>query len=953
MQAFFSARENGPFRASRRSFSACFFGHPGAELALCKQNTVQMNSKVSLRSLLVNQLPVPFGVEAPTFGWKMECARQGAAQTAYRIRVSVVRAGAAEQVWDSGEVAGARSWAVPYGGPALEPARRHTWTVCVKDENGAWSEPAESYFETALDPAAAAGAAFWISVARPAPTDVDTSFLLKKTAAAARIAEAWWFVAGNGVFEAYVNGKPVSHALPGGGEARDAMKPGFTHPYKRRNYFSYDVTHLVNAAAGETNVLSALVTGGWWRDQINGHRQRKSAFWGVFLVRYEDGTEEVVGTDASWLGSYTHLVPRADIFYGEDFDARYLPGWRQAAERGDVGDRLGAVADGWERVAVGGEFSGVPVPLKGPPVRLREDLAMAPRSIRVWSGVDGADDSHYGRVRVLRECKDGDEILLRPGEHLQVDFGQNAAAVPELEIAGPRNSRVVVRVAEMLNDGNGAVDRNNDGPEGELYKENYREARSEARYVFGDEGTTVYRPQFSFFGYRYVSVEASTHAVTVKRLRSVPVTSVSAAAETGSVETALPILNRLVENGVWGHRSNYLSIPTDCPQRNERLGWAADTQVFAATACCNANVYGFLSKWMDDMADSQHDDGGFPGVAPFAQYGNNGGAVGWADAGVIVPYTLWRFFGDTRVVEDNFEAMTKYADFIDRNEGPHPEPWGDWLAYERNDIGIKTYLCGAFWVWDCMMMREMAAAIGRPGAEKRFAASEAAARASFARKFLDETGRIKSEYRCQTADAYAIRLDLVAGAAAEDAKRDLLDNIKAHGDRLQTGFLGTAVLLDALAKAGATDVAYTLLLQRKEPSWLYSIDNGATTFWERWNSYTKEAGFGNAGMNSFNHYAYGAVVAWMYSTMAGIASDPAAPGFKHFFLRPQPDPRVPSVKASFDSPSGTIRSEWKYGPDGEWTWRCTIPANSSATVVLPDGTSSERPAGTYEFALRL
>jgi hypothetical protein len=246
-----------------------------------------------------------------------------------------------------------------------------------------------------------------------------------------------------------------------------------------------------------------------------------------------------------------------------------------------------------------------------------------------------------------------------------------------------------------------------------------------------------------------------------------------------------------------------------------------------------------------------------------------------------------------------------------------------------------------------MMMGQMAAATGRDADVARFAASEAKARAAFRAKYIGADGQIVPEFRGQAADLYALFLDLVEGDAFEATKRDLLDNIKAHGDCLQTGFLGTAIIMNTLSKVGAADVAYTLLLQHKNPSWLYSIDQGATTFWERWNSYTKETGFGDAGMNSFNHYAYGAVISWMYSAMAGIREDLARPGFRHFFLQPQPDPRVGSVKASYDSAAGLIESAWEYGADGAWTWRYTVPANTTATVILPDGRTFERAAGSY------
>ena len=903
-------------------------------------------SSTTITSLSVNQLKHPFGVERPSFGWKMQSEREGASQVAYRIRLFKGGDQSGRPVWDSGEVESGLSSCMPYGGPDLQSATSYIWRVAVKDDEGEWTESEPASFGTALMDAAAWAKSEWIAVAAPMRNDHDSSVFVHGVDNAKVVREAWWFVAGLGVFEAYVNGEPVSHRRDDGRVVRDALKPGFTHCGKRRHYFSYDVTHFVKTGAGETNTLTALVTGGWWRDQITGHRGAESAFRGVFVLRYSDGSEEIVGTGTDWMAAYAGPVFRADIFYGEDFDTRYDVDFRAWATGGKLG---------WffAPARVSHDFKGELVPLKGLPIRQRDDIAIAPVSARVWSGVEGADDEHFGRIRVVREYNDGDEMKLYPGENLQFDFGQNAAAVPDFVFSARRDTRLTVRFSEMLNDGDGAFSRHNDGPEGELYKLNYRDARSEVHYIFVGKGDEAYRPQFTFFGYRYMSLSCSMGVVTIKRVRSVPVTSVTRCAETGDIETGVADLNRLIANGVWGQRSNYLSVPTDCPQRNERLGWAADTQVFTPTACYNANVYSFLNKWMDDMADSQHPAGEYPGVAPLAQYGDNGGAVGWADAGIIVPHVIWRMFGDTAVIKDHFASMTKYIDFIDGNEGPYPEPWGEWLAYERNDLELRKYLAAAFWVWDAQMMRRMAAAIGDKAAVARFEKSEATARASFKAKFIDDKGMIVESLRCQAADLYALYLDLVEGDAFEATKQDLLANIKAHDDCLQTGFLGTAIIMDTLTKVGATDVAYTLLLQHKNPSWLYSVDQGATTFWERWNSYTKESGFGDAGMNSFNHYAYGAVVSWMYSTMAGIAPDPKQTGFKHFILRPQPDKRVPSVKASFDSPYGVIESAWEYEKDGAWTWRYTIPANTTATVTLPNGQTFERSSGTYAATLAI
>ena len=926
----------------------------------------------SIVSLSVNSLSNPFGVVAPTFGWKMASARTGAAQAAYRIKVAL--AGADAPVWDSGEIASGVSVAIPYSGPALRPASRYAWRVAVKDERGEWTESADAFFETALNDDAAWTKAKWLTVAKAPNADRDTSVFLKKIANGKEIAEAWWFVSAHGVFEAYVNGEPVSHKLPDGKTIRDALKPGFTHPAKRRHYFSYDITHLVKKGAGEANVFSSLVTGGWWRDQITGHKGDASAFRAALVLRFADGTEEISGTDETWSTAYGGPVKRADIFYGEDFDSRLIEQWRKWAEDGDLGDRPEAADPAWGAARIVNGFSGEFVPFKGYPISHREDLALKPQSIRVWSGIDGADDTHYGRVRVVREYKDGDELRLNPGENLQIDFGQNAAAVPEFVFSACPNTRLTVRVAEMLNDGNGAYDRHNDGPEGELYKDNYRDARAEAHYVFANSDETTYRPTFTFFGYRYISVSAERGAVTFKRVRSIPVTSVAEGSETGTLETARPDLNRLVANGLWGHRSNYLSVPTDCPQRNERLGWTADTQVFTKTAGYNANIYGFLCKWMDDMRDSQDADGSFPGVAPLAQYGALMHQFGWADAGVIVPWTVWRQFGDARIVEENWDSMKRYLALLEEMKFDSPQArahqWGDWLscekletcgggAYETLPDGTRRpsadalvywqYLGCCYWLMDSRMMAEMAAATGRDAEAAEYLAMAGRAKDFIRSKFVDPAdGMLIGLFRdMQTPALFALRLDLLDESPALATREALLANIKAHGDCLQTGFLGTSILMDTLSKIGAQDVAYTLLLQHKFPSWLYPIDQGATTFWERWNSYTKESGFGNAGMNSFNHYAYGAVVSWMYSAMAGILPDPEKSGYKHFVLKPQPDPRVPSVKAAFDSPYGVIESAWEYGADGAWRWSYTIPANTTATVILPDGTTFERGPGQW------
>ena len=515
-----------------------------------------------------------------------------------------------------------------------------------------------------------------------------------------------------------------------------------------------------------------------------------------------------------------------------------------------------------------------------------------------------------------------------------------------------------MRPAEMLNDGNGARKRGCDGPEGSAYFTNYRAARTTLNYTFAGTGEEKYRPTFTFFGYRYVSI-TTTDKVTIKKIRSIPVTSIPKWSETGCLETGVADVNKLISNVKWGQYSNYLSVPTDCPQRNERLGWTADTQVFTEAASYNANVYGFFIKWMRDMRDTQHEKGGFPGVAPLAQYGSSEVMrLGWSDAGVIVPYQVWKQFGDVKIIKENWSAMEKYmarcAETRYEIKAIQGEcrnyQWADWLSYEalescsgkfRGQHGPKAeaihyweYLGACYWLWNSGMMCEMAQTMGDNTGALKYRRMEADARKYLKEKFFDADGKFKLDLlnTMQTPALFALKLGLVEGEAKVRMAAALKKNIADHGDCLQTGFLGTSILMNTLTyDVGAPDMA----------------DQGATTIWERWNSYTKKDGFGSAGMNSFNHYAYGAVLAWMYGTMAGIQGDVAKPGFKHIILAPMPDKRVGHVKACFRSPYGPIKSAWSYDAAGKWTWTFTIPANTTATVKIPGEQPKEYVAGTY------
>ena len=959
----------------------CLCGDGSAKKCECETRaTPAVKAAVDAKAvgLMTDQLVSPANIgAAPVFSWYMESARKGAAQTAYRLKLFEGLSGKIT-VWDSGEVACEKSVAVKYGGPALKSAQKYVWTVEVKDEKGTWLKPAKGFFETGLFKKDDWNGAAWISAvdAKVRPQNArgkqeaedGTACFVKTIPNGKDVKEAYWTVAGLGAFEAYVNGEPVSRKgckTIKGALVSDFLKPGFTHNGKTKYSFAYDVTHLMKTGKADANTFAAQVSAGWWRDKIVNFFGKKSAFRAQLILRYADGTEKKIGTDTTWLSATTGPVLRAAIFDGEDYDARIKTDWMK-----------GKPCDTFKPSEINTEFKGELFPMTGAPVRLRRDIAIAPVEMYVWKDAEGAKDGEFGKVKKLRSYKDGDAIVVDKGETLIVDFGQNAAAIPCFIFSAAEGVTLKMRPAEMLNDGNGARKRGCDGPEGSAYFTNYRQARTTVNYTFAGAGEEKYHPTFTFLGYRYASI-TTTGKVTIKKIRSIPVTSIPKWSETGCLETGVADVNKLISNVKWGQYSNYLSVPTDCPQRNERLGWTADTQVFTEAASYNANVYGFFMKWMRDVRDTQHDDGSYTGVAPQAQYGSERGhQLGWADAGIIVPYTMWKQFGDTRVVEESWESMKRYMKLLEEMKYTSPQArghqWADWLSYEKLEscsgqawergpdgkrrvkadaLTYWQYLGCSYWLWDARMMSAMAEAIGKKDDAAAYRAMADRALAFLREKFVDaKDGMLLPVFRdMQTPALFALKLGLLEKTdAIAKTKAALLKNFKDHGDCLQTGFLGTSILMDTLTyDVGAPDMAYTLLLQHKNPSWLYSVDQGATTIWERWNSYTKKDGFGSAGMNSFNHYAYGAVLAWMYGTMAGIQEDVAKPGFKHIILAPVPDKRMGHVKACFRSPYGPIKSAWNYDAAGKWTWTFTIPANTTATVTVPGEQPKEYVAGTY------
>ena len=774
-----------------------------------------------------------------------------------------------------------------------------------------------------------------------------------------KVKSAKWMTAGLGVYELYVNGKPIGEEF---------LKPGFTHYAKTKRSFTYDITNVFQTQADGENVLSAQVTPGWWGDKIitpsgnEGMHGKKCAFRGVLELTFADGSKKLYGTDQkNWKAGIAGPVKHAAIFDGEIYDAREPMGY--------------ACTDLLSTPEENTEFNGEILPSNGAEIYLRKDLALAPIKAYTWKGVEGAKEGEYGKVIITKEFAPGEEMIIRPNETLVVDFGQNCAGVPSFTFKAPEGTVLTCRPSELLNDGNGAKSRGMDGPEGSCHRDNLRVLDTSIRldYTFaGGNEYISYYPHCTFFGYRLVSITV-TDEVRIQSLESIPVTSIASNLEIGRITTGNELVNKLISNTYWGQLSNYLSVPTDCPQRNERLGWTADTQVFTETGSFFANTSTFFHKWMRDMRDSQSELGGFPGVAPYAQYGNEMMRLGWADAGIIVPWTIWKQFGDKQIIEENWDAMNRFMNHIHETEYNHESmvaengnyQWADWLSYEPLEscsgrafangkplpeaIDYWNYLSASYWAIDAGMMYDMAVATGRNADKYQQMAKEA--KEFLQKNFLNEEGSFRTEIlnTMQTPALFALKNQLVSGEAKNKMTARLRENFTQHGNCLQTGFLGTSILMATLTENDMEDIAYELLFQRKNPSWLYSVANGATTIWERWNSYMVDQGMGPQGMNSFNHYAYGCVCEWIWETAAGIASDTASPGFKHIIMKPIPDKRLGYLNAEYQSASGLIKSAWRYEGD-QWIWDFTIPEGATASVTLPGETEAKTyTSGTYQI----
>ncbi|MEU1183177.1 family 78 glycoside hydrolase catalytic domain [Streptomyces sp. NPDC005820] len=987
--------------------------------------------------LTVEHRTEPLGVDAarPRFGWRMRFAGRGRSQGAYEIlvagspgRLSAHRA----DLWSSGRVSSSASVAVRYGGKPLKASTRYYWTVTVWDTEGRLlgRGPVAS-FETGLmstDGVTGWDDAQWIGMKGKQPNSPGAPMLRTEAPLRGRVSEARLYVSALGVYDAYVSGHHLT-VPQDGGTTLELLPPGWTNYDARLNYLTYDVTHLV--ARDPAVTLAAVLGNGWYNGRISdgstyySKKGNSLALKAKLLIRYGDGATQTVVTraDGGWKATDTGPYRADDIYDGQTYDARReLPGWTSS----------GFDDSTWS------DTEGVPFATMYPDTRLLAYPAESARLISRWDrrpqsvtvavGVAGRADSPNGRGRIVVDADRTQtdpqraataSVTVDPGDTAVYDLGQNMVGVLRYGLRGDAGTQVTFRFGEMLNDSSAGAD----GPEGSLYRANLRSAKATSTYILkGDRHGETHQDSLTFYGFRYVSVTA-TDSVTITGLTGKVATS--AIHETGSVTTNDADTNQLISNIRWGQRGNYLWVPTDCPQRDERLGWTGDTQVFATTGLYNTDAAPFLGHFQDTVVDSQTlygtDQAQFTGVAPGGRYNFPGGGSGWADCGIVLPWTLWQMTGDPAFVEANWPAMTGYLDWIRRQTGDtyagQGSLTGDWLAPQKTSAQLMS---DVYYGYAARLMAQMARAVGRRAQATAYEQLFADIKRAFVAKYLSTAGGTltlksglgdaspiepgadpnqKTEDNSQTALLWVLKLGFYDTEAQRRTLVGLLtDNIgndaayktaHPHSSRvryaentLSVGFLGVNVLAPVLTDEGRADLAYALLHQDALPSWLYSVKNGATTVWERWNSYSSDSGFGPVGMNSFNHYAYGAIMEWMYAYMAGIARDPDHPGFRHFLLQPHIDPsgRITQVVGSHESPYGEIRSEWLVEGGRLLSYEATVPPNTEATLRLPavsadavregrtplartggvrflghaDGVASYRlPSGSYRLTSRL
>jgi alpha-L-rhamnosidase len=827
--------------------------------------------------------PLGIATMAPRFSWRITTDLPNTMQHKYQIEVTDTTS----TLWDSGETDSTQSIHVPYQGKPLSYTTRYTWRVRIyttnAENNGTWSEWSETaWFETPLEKWQAP-----FIEADDRPEDSGAKIFRHTLNIAKPLAAARVYATALGVYEIRIGGENISDTC---------FDPGWTSYGSRLLYQTYDITRLLQSG---NNTLTATVGAGWYKGEMGFRDARnmygsKMAFSAQVNLLYTDGTQETVYTDDTWQFADSPVI-YSEIYHGETYDAR------------------NETPAQWQNANLHTPVTSTISPFDGVPVR-------------------------------RMETRQATHFFTTPGGDRVLDFGQNLTGRVRFKVTGNPGDTVILRHAEVLD------------AEGNFYTENLRSAKCTDKYICKSGGTEVYEPFFTFHGFRYVAVDAYPGEINPADFEAIVI--YSDMEKTGGFACSEPLINQLQSNITWGLKGNFLDIPTDCPQRDERLGWTGDAQIFIGTAAYLYNVLPFFRKWLRDLALDQSPEGGVPHVVPDIlrkdpNFGTWHSACGWADAAVIIPWSLYEAFGDIRILEDQYESMARWVDYVSTlsnnylwNTGFH---FADWVALDAKEgsyIGATpSDLCAtAYYAHSTSLLAKTAEALGKTADAHKYRTQHQHIVTAYQNEFFTPTGRLAA--RTQTAHILSLMFDLTPTNHIPRTIETLVKLIEENGGHLVTGFLGTPYFCFALSQNNRLAEAYKLLQREDYPSWLYQVKAGATTVWEHLDGIKPDGSMWSANMNSFNHYAYGAVGEWLYRVTAGIT--PQAPGYKKIRIAPQPGGTLTHAHGTLNTPYGTVESRWTLEA-GVFTLNVKIPPNTTAEVCLPDGAVYAVGSGEYIY----
>ena len=835
-------------------------------------------SQVKVTSLLTENKTNPIGLDmaSPRFSWAIESAKRNTSQTAYEIKITEAK----KLVWSSDKVNSNQSVYIDYAGPKLSSNTKYNWQVRVWDNQGTASEwSASNSFQTALL-SVSDWQAKWIVPGFVEASNRPSPIFRKQFAATKKLVSAIANITAHGMYEAQINGQRVGDAY---------LTPGWTSYSTRLQYQTYDVTNLIKTGA---NAIGVSLGSGWYRGII-GFSNNKD-FYGKDIallfqlnITYSDGSKEIVISDDSWKAN-TGSIEYSEIYNGETVDARKeKAGWATA----NFND------ESW-------------LPAK---------LANFDKANLI-----ATQNELVKKHEVFKPVK----IFITPKGEKVIDFGQNLVGWVVMKAKGNEGDKITLSHAEVLD------------KQGNFYTENLRAAKAQNTYVLSGVGLETFEPHFTWQGFRYLRIEGYPGEITADNFSAVAL--YSDMKPTGEFTSSNTLVNQLQHNIQWGQKGNFLDVPTDCPQRDERLGWTGDAQVFSRTATFNMNVHSFFAKWLKDLAADQK-DGKVPFVVPNVIGADALNSTGWADVATIIPWNLYIAYGDKKILTDQYASMKAYVESINKvakddlwNTGFH---FGDWLFYRPEDdndgksaVTDKYLIAQCFYAHSTQLLINAATVLNKKEDMALYTAQLSRIKAAFMKEYVSPNGRLISG--TQTAYTLALNFDMLPENLRQQAAKRLVDNIESYGNHLTTGFLGTPYLCHVLTRFGFTNVSYKLLLQEKYPSWLYPVKMGATTIWERWDGQKPDSSFQSVGMNSFNHYSYGAIGDWMYRQMVGLDTYEDGAGYKHSKVQPHIGGGFTNASASLDTYYGKLSSGWKL--QGEDIYLdVIIPANTTSSVFIP------------------